>query len=143
MTTTTVPCLRCKAPYERKQRGRHTTFCPVCRAGNKLAADRQRAQRVYDAGQRILDLAASLWPELDDAQRWRAAEYFRDLGLVPDRMPPGSTTAAGPDEGRTTSYADLDEELTRRSRAAAEHPWFEEHPHWLFEDGTNSCEANE
>lgn len=65
--------------------------------------------------------------ELDSDNR----QYER--ALVPDRMPSGANSPAGPDEGSSTYYAELAEELGVSALVAAQHPWWEANPHWSYE----------
>src|SRR5690606_38309183 len=48
--------------------------------------------------------------------------------LAPVQPMPGQKTAYGPDEGRSSFFADLRIDLDRLSREAAAHPWWDEHP---------------
>ena len=50
-----------------------------------------------------------------------------------DRLPDGASSPSGPDEGRSSFFADLRDELDLLSNEAAQHPWFAENPHWNYE----------
>lgn len=71
--------------------------------------------------------------ELHPLARQLADEYLdsrSDENGLPQqlRMAPGTKTAAGADEGRTTEYVSLQNELDELSRQAASHPWWDDNP---------------
>jgi len=72
-------------------------------------------------------------PLLD--QYLEAAEIPEDerAPLVPDRMPAGANTPAGPDEGYSTYFHDFGKELDARRRHISNHVWWQANPHWSYE----------
>lgn len=135
-------CLRCKKPYEQKRR-QASHFCPGCRS--EIHAEKQRAsKREARARERELRAEADemvkrgMNPDYVNG-RWRqvvddiTAEQDKRETLVPDRMPDGANSPAGPDDGRSTDFGDIGVEIDIRAREAANHQWFKDNPHWNYD----------
>lgn len=117
-----LPCHRCGQWFERKRRGRRTIHCPTCRE----ALARQKANNRYAAARRQVDgnpvVRAALRGVNDRERAYRAAATaLAPDCAVPDRMPSGSTTPLGSDDGRSTFFKDLAEELDGLAAAAVRH----------------------
>jgi predicted nucleic acid-binding Zn-ribbon protein len=140
----TLKCLRCGEPYEQKRR-QASHFCPTCREANKRERDSQRQRENRALKREMLDqldawvqhggmsddYAANLEPCIDDYVTQQKSGDSR-FDAVPDRMPTGANSPAGPDEGCSTGWSDLAETLDQQARRAAEHQWFADNPHWAF-----------
>ena len=117
-----VPCLRCKAGFERRRRGPVTHHCGPCR----VVIQRERARDRAARARKTVDTALSRLPEEVGTT---AREYAYTLALsagsrlpaVADRMPPGSKSPLGSDDGRSTYFTRLAEDLDARAKAAARH----------------------
>jgi hypothetical protein len=132
-----VRCLRCAAKYEPRRASEH--FCETCSQARKREQDRERKRERYEAGKTAVEGLPSRCAE------WAADlthEHYEEIGLalengdpslVLDKMPDGANSPAGPDEGRSSFFLDLREWLDILSGEAAEHPWWKENPHALFE----------
>ena len=77
------------------------------------------------------DYAESMYPRISDYAESLDA-YDRSLPIVPDRMPDGANSPAGPDDGTSTYFGDLADELDAHARMVAQHPWFAANPHWAY-----------
>lgn len=139
--TTTKTCLRCGGTFEAKRStARYDDSCRINvnrenTAARKRDIDEQRAE--------VRVIAESLRPYLMPEMYDRVDVYLQSIGIahheqppiVPDRMPAGTMSNAGPDEGCSTTRLDLEAELEARRLEVIVHDWFTEHPNWL--DGVN------
>lgn len=108
----TIPCLRCTTPFERKRRGPSAHHCPACRVVIKRGRTRERMAEYRST----VDAALSRLPsEVSvSAREWAYATAVRAGGKLPtqnDRMPEGSKTPLGSEDGRSTYFSDLAEDL--------------------------------
>lgn len=127
----TKKCLWCPAVFEIQRK--RVALCPGCRVRkHRLQVsirDRERAEERAT----LLNNVLPLLPVVLHSLAYQLADEYLDKrsdeGLPGQlRMAPGTKTAAGADEGRTTEYVDLQNELDEFSRQAAEHPWWDDHP---------------
>lgn len=135
----TTPCLRCGQDFARKPgRGRPAQYCGPCRP---LRTAQVKADQYRTAREEVLalhEIAERLRPQLTPSEWLTLVDYLAGLDtspgdgfpLVPDRMPSGYLTDAGPDVGVSTGYADLRTELAERRRVALADPWWADNPHW-------------
>jgi hypothetical protein len=79
---------------------------------------------------------------LTDDMILTAEQYIANLApdsdvipLVQDKMPAGTASPSGPDEGATSEFADLRDELEALRIRAVMHDWHAENPGWW--DGEN------
>jgi hypothetical protein len=79
------------------------------------------------------EVAKETLEEVGLANEWGAAT------IATDQLPSGAKTALGPDEGRSTFFADLRGWLDTLSFQAAAHLWWSENPHWAWELGDASA----
>lgn len=124
-------------------------FCPACRVERKREADRVRVRtwraEVAEARENAAEIlngyvnggmdegyVEPIRDYVDDIAEEMASTVPRRLDTVPDRMPPGSNSPAGSDDGTSTYFSDLAEDLDRHAREVAKHPWFAENPHWAY-----------
>jgi len=138
-----IPCLRCSEPFEGKRFGPSVKYCAECRRLRKNEADRDRRQRVRE-DQALLHRVAESLREYVTPDMWQTIQdYIANVGAVPgsplslvvDRMPAGTATHAGPDEGVSTTNPMLAQTLEGQRMRAIMDDWFVEHPHWL--EGVN------
>jgi hypothetical protein len=118
----TIPCLRCETLFERKRRGPVAHHCQTCRS----ALSRERARARYAARRAAVEEAVNRLPyEVSvSAREWvyESATLAGDkLPTQNDRMPPGSKTALGSEDGRSTYFTDLAETLDSLANASARH----------------------
>ena len=86
----------------------------------------------------IREVAENLREYLDPSHYPMVDEYVASLGIprssalpvVADRMPAGSSSDNGSDDGVSTRYKDLAEELETKRAEVMAHRWFTENPHW-------------
>lgn len=152
--TLTLNCLRCGDEYEQEKR-RASHFCAACRVEIDREKAAERMRRLRGVSSRVtLDIVMGENVSDDDGDdgstEWlmgarrvdvfaRAADYIDRVesgglfDLVPDRMPAGHSSPAGPDEGTSTNWTDLAAELDRHARDVAGHYWFGRNPHWSYE----------
>ncbi len=130
----TIPCLRCETPFERKRRGPVVHYCRPCRVERKREYDRayrrQQDQVIEDLQARLPD---EMTVHLDELRGVLGLCEAETLPLAHDRMPAGSKSPVGSDEGRSTYFTDLAGELDTLSREAASHPWWSTEPHWAHD----------
>lgn len=125
-----VPCLLCTQPYTRKQVNGH--YCKPCQKEVRKRRNALNMRKVREELREALPRVVSepgpgVFQKLDKA----AEQEARDTrGLLPDRMPAGSQTPYGSDDGRSTYEKDLSEDLDRLSWYAACHRWWLDNPHW-------------
>jgi len=137
-----IACQRCAVRFERARRGAMPKHCPDCRAIIKRSADRERVATLRAEIEAKRDtLRMILEPmrdHLTDDMILTVEQYIDSLapdtdGVVPlveDRMPAGTSSPSGPDEGATSEFEDLRDELEVRRIAAVMHDWHAEHPGW-------------
>lgn len=138
--STDLTCLRCRKTFTRPRKSR-THFCTDCREQRNREKTADRMRELRDArrvAEQQIDARIEYGVDPDYAQQWRdimndAVEVLRSElagGMVPDKMPAGANSPAGPDDGCSTGWRDLAEWLDRRAAECAAHPWFEANPHW-------------
>ena len=93
------------------------------------AAEKDRWLLVAESLREYVD--ATMWSTISE---WFAAHDNPlpndPLPLVIDRMPASARSAAGPNEGITTSDGDLAAMLEARRLEVIAHDWFRENPNW-------------
>lgn len=138
---TIYPCAECGAPYEQGRR-RATPYCPACRRvryeANKISAQRERrVQRVAENVSDILDdyVRQGMDPDHVEMMRERiddeadgVIEY--DVEVFTWGPLEGANAPAGPDEGYSTYFTDLGEELDAHRIVVAAHQWWIDNPNW-------------
>ena len=117
-----IQCLRCSEPFERKPRGPMAHHCPMCR----VVIKRERTRARMAARRAEVDVALSRLPhEVSlSAREWAyeaATRAGEKLPVQNDRMPEGSKTPSGSDDGRSTYFTDLAEDLDILSADATRH----------------------
>lgn len=125
-------CLRCRNGFEVGRK--RAALCEECRDAKHRWQKRELQRELREDEQVILNNALPLIPV-------EHHEYARALvkGIVRqrdntakvsgwDRMPDGSKSAAGADEGRSSYFVDLRNELDALSAAAANDPWWDDNP---------------
>lgn len=142
MRRETIPCSRCGTDVTVKPHGR-PKYCPPC--GVVVNREKQlERNREVEADRRLLREVANNLRGYVTADMWaRVEDYLDSLGLppdseppiVPDRMPDGTMSDGGPDEGVSTNWKDLQQELDERRMRVIMHDWFTDNPRWL--DGVN------
>lgn len=131
-----IPCLRCRKQYDRT-RG-HVHFCRDCARAHDRERARERAKERIERAKSLIEStpSAAEWvPDLDEErlEEIGLATEAGDPSLVLDRMPPGANTPAGPWEGVSTFFDDLEEELDELKDKAMAHPWWSDNPHCFYE----------
>lgn len=118
--TVTVPCNRCGAAFGRRRKGPQTAHCRPCRI--VLKRDRNRI-RMAETRRHVDDaLHEELHGLADREHAYRvAATMLPPDRTVADRMPAGSTTPLGSDDGRSTFFKSLAEELDGLASASVRH----------------------
>lgn len=103
-----------------------TGLCGLCRVERRKL--RKRAdQAKYEAKR---ESSAPMWTFVEEI---REAAPNAAIKLVPPPPLRGRHTPRGPNEGCSTTKADLQVTLDMNARAAAEHSWWEENPN-VFRD---------
>jgi hypothetical protein len=142
-----VPCLRCDTQFERKRRGPVSHYCQPCRRDRKREYDREYRLRADEA---ITELRTRLPDEiavyLDDYRDVLDLDENETLPVAHDRMPPGSKSQLGSDDGRSTFFRDLAgrldylaSEVTKHTCQDPEDPrdcprcFWDENPHWTHD----------
>lgn len=137
----TYPCAECGEQYEQGRR-RATPYCPDCRRVRKLANMRvvsrdRRARAARENVSDVLDdyLRQGMDPDYVELMRARVDDHLDDV--IPaewsgqSEVPlSGANTAAGPDEGTSTYFADLADELDALHDRAVKHGWWLDNPNW-------------
>lgn len=135
MTIVSIPCLRCSEPFDNNSR-HPSHYCKLCRKVQKLERDNVKRRRVREDQEILRAVAESMRGYLDPSMYATVEDFVTGLGVImdsdkhEDRMPVGSNLPAGPDEGMSTTYDDLAEQLDSRRLEVIMHDWFKEHPHW-------------
>lgn len=143
------PCMRCGGPYETPGKRRTSRYCPDCRKLNardkRNARDRERRTTRDDVLDVIKDYTARGMAEdyaammVDQYAAVADAEpYPDDWQVVGTDYFEGANAPAGPNEGRSSFFADLRDELDMLSDAAIFDPWWQHHPNWwagMHDDG--------
>lgn len=137
-----MPCLRCGVPVIRKLRGQPVKYCADCKKARKTETDRDRRHAVKADRDLLHSVAENLRGLVTDDMWHTMQEYISstgaetgDIAFVIDRPPSGTKTHGGPNEGISTSSAELAQIIEANRMRASNHPWFEDHPHWL--EGVN------
>lgn len=140
--TATIPCVECGEPIERKPRGPKPRHCRPCAKRIDNAKRTERRREIESDRAVVREIANNLREYVTDDMWATIEEYIAGIGvtakdapIVPDRMPDGAMSDTGPDEGTSTGWADLADELERRRMRAIMHDWFTDNPRWL--DGVN------
>jgi DNA-directed RNA polymerase subunit RPC12/RpoP len=137
---TTYPCAECGELYEQAVR-RATAYCPACRRERALAKQRERDRARRARREDIVDVLN------DYTSRGMSADYVAmmherldgDGALIDPAddwkaspLPPltGANTPAGPDEGTSTFFVELREELEYHADGVAGHEWWRANPNW-------------
>lgn len=126
-----IPCLRCETSFEQYRRS-PSHFCRPCRVIRNREAQRTRSHR---SAEQLAELRTRLPAEVSvhlEVYGHALGLHGQALPAVSDRMPVGTKSPAGPDEGRSTYFAELAGELDTLGREAAGDPWWDENPHWAF-----------
>lgn len=114
--------------------------CPACRPiiHNERKRDAMASARA-EVGvnrDRLREILDPMREYMSDSMIMTAEQFLDDLvpdsdvPFVADRMPAGTSTPSGPNEGATTEFEDLYGELETRRLAAIMHDWHAEHPQW-------------
>jgi hypothetical protein len=101
----TVPCLRCGQDFTKARTGRPSPFCKPCRRERKTD---------YNRGRQAL-IRNDQWGEAVDPRNVEPPHPTRTqtgyAPYVPDCMPEGHSTPAGPYEGVSTWFLDVRAEM--------------------------------
>ena len=125
-------CLWCPVRFQIKRK--RVALCPGCRIKRNRLQQRKRDRERSEERSTILNnvlpmLELQLHPLarvlVDNYLEQRSDETCLPLQM---RSAPGTKTASGADEGRSTYYADLAAELDELSAEAANHPWWTDNP---------------
>ena len=123
--------------FSRRKSSQH--FCLDCSAAiaREKARERQKVRRIrakdaiafspYATAEWAVDLTVERLEEIG------LALETGDPALVLDKMPDGSNSPAGPNEGRSTFFRDLAGELDELCAIASRDEWWAENPHALYE----------
>lgn len=135
----TSTCIICHAAFAYTTRP--TRYCKACRIARDIESKRERRRKVSDDQHMLHTIAEGMRDFLEPSMYAQIEDYIESLGvhvtrvaLVPDRMPAGANTPAGPDEGHSTNYADLAGQLHAKRMGVIMHDWFRENPHWAVTD---------
>lgn len=138
---TVYPCAQCGASYEQGRR-RATPYCPACRRERKLANMRaasreRRARSVAESVTDVLDdyVRQGMDPGYVDLMRDRLGDHLDEVIPHEERLQAampleGANSPAGPDEGYSTYFGDLGEQLDEHAAEVARLAWWDEHPNW-------------
>lgn len=132
-----VPCLTCDELYERKRISGH--YCPDCRLTRRqkrsaeIKAEKRR--EVKEAAKQLNHLPAENQPDsystlIISVATAAEEEYRRQMGMVRDLMPAGSSSPYGAEDGRSTYDTSLADALDSLSARAEYHRWWLDNPHW-------------
>jgi hypothetical protein len=126
----TVPCFLCGEPFNRQRISGH--YCRACRESVRKRKDAANKRRKRDELKEALPkVVKEIRPELFVlVNKLAEQEARKKVGLVPDRMPEGSSSSYGSDDGRSTYDKELSEDLDRLSWYSACHRWWIDNPHW-------------
>lgn len=131
-----VNCLRCSVQFERQRVSEH--FCRTCAEARAREIRKLRGRERYELGKELVDEYRKANPEwVADISEERLEEIglateHGDASLVLDKMPDGANSPAGPEEGRSTYFRDLADELDLLCYEAAHHEWWPANPHVFF-----------
>lgn len=132
--TESVPCIDCGKVFERIRRSGR--YCSECRARIKRENDKDRRSAAREEQAGLRQLAESMREYLTEDMYATVTEYIDSLGVplatpvTTDRMPPGTLSGFGPNEGMTTEWKDLQLDLDKRRLQIIMHDWFKDNPHW-------------
>lgn len=128
-------CGRCGLSFEHKRVG--AKFCPSCHVTINREKQVERNAAVRVAQSEVLAVAESLRPYLMPEHYAKIEDYLAELGVpMPeagishDRMPDGTMSNGGSDDGMSTTDIDLADVLDVRRLEVIAHDWFIEHPNW-------------
>ncbi len=139
---TTIPCVRCSAPIERKLgRGRKPKYCQDCAIIINREKQRDRDKAIHEDQALVRAVAENLREHLDPSHYARLDDYINSLGMashlnylrapvVPDRQPVGTLSDAGSNDGVSTYFTDLAADLEYKRMQLVTHDWFKENPRW-------------
>lgn len=146
MSITTIPCLRCSESFERNSRA-PSKYCKPCRKAINVEKQFDRRNVIAEDQKLLREVAELLREHLDPSMYQKVEEYVQSLGvpvvslgdsgMVADRMPEGSSSPGGSDDGTSTNYPDLFAQLEARRLEVIMHDWFKENPHWT--EGMHDC----
>ena len=128
----TKRCLWCREEFEIKRK--RVALCPECRIERKREYDRQYQEERERDRQVLLNRILDKVPAELHSRAYELVDEYLDLRekgfeqFAPVQPMPGQKTAYGPDEGRSSFFADLRIDLDRLCQEAATHPWWDEHP---------------
>ena len=125
----TIPCLRCTSPFERKRRGPTAHYCKPCRVVVKRERNRVRmAEHRADVDQALSRIPSEISVS---AREWAYASNVLAGCKLPtqnDRMPARSKTPLGSEDGRSTYFTDLAEDLDGLAAASVRHTCLDTKP---------------
>lgn len=132
--TVVLVCQRCGSEYDKPRRGK-SYYCEPCRHEVKREQDRDgkaaRAAELAELGDRVkCAIPEYLYPTLDEYLGDLDFNEDEDWALTTDKMPAGANSPSGPDEGRSTYFADLVGELDDLCKRAARDEWWTENRFW-------------
>lgn len=137
-------CRRCTVVFTRRS-ARPPKYCPECRPVVKRERDQARIAEMRadlrDKQSLLREIAEPMRLHLTHDMQRLMDEWIGQLDVDPDKFAPvmdDSFRGAGkngPDEGCSTGFTDLADELERRRVAAIMHDWHAEHPGWWEEAG--------
>lgn len=125
-------CLHCGVVFERKRQV--TALCPSCRTIRRREQDaenkRRRREEREEILERISDTLATLTADHVSWAREKVDDYLSEPAAHArgPAMPAGSKSAAGPNEGSSTYFGDLRDELDMLSSAAEHYSWWSDNP---------------
>lgn len=129
--TRKIPCFRCDEPFIQHRRS-PSHYCKPCRIIRHRESTRNRQREVREQAEAIV---SRLPQEVSlDYVLYMASVAQNDGGsLSRDRQPEGTKSPRGSDDGRSTYFSDLAEELDIKCRESAVHSWWDENPHWAID----------
>lgn len=133
----TIPCFSCGDLFERKRLSGH--YCPECRKTRRrkrsaeIKAESRRTAR--EVTKQVEQISSDDEPNgystlIIRVESQAEGEYRQQMGMVKDLMPPGSASAYGAEDGRSTYDTELADALDSLSARAEFHRWWLDNPHW-------------
>lgn len=147
---TAYTCALCGAPYTLDQPRRTTRYCAPCRERRRVERKRllnAQRNRTRDNVVDVLDeyTRQGMSPDYVDMMRERIGEVIDEVMPAwrehPELPISGALTPEGPDEGTSTYFTDLADELDAHAARVAEQPWWSDNPGWA--DGLAFDEVDE
>jgi hypothetical protein len=146
----TFPCAMCGTPYSQTRR-RATKYCVDCRELRRVERKRLINVSRNRARGNVVDIVSSYTAQGMDVDY--AELMLGRLDAVIDELMPvemshpelpitGALSPAGPDEGTSTYFGDLREELEYASSLVAEHEWWSAHPNWAVGLSADEVDIN-